>query len=163
MATVETRRHRNRPMTPVEVRQIRKLRYQDGFSQAQIAAMVGCAVTTVRQYAPGLSKTGIWKPGKIDNAPLREAFLTSGLSAGHVAKELGWLSLQSKLSADGSKRWQWWTGDVSRVRRALGLADDVSHRNGSVLRSRRTLIDAEVAGRIAEAVGVAPWSVGCND
>jgi hypothetical protein len=150
MATVE---HRNQPLTAAEVRQIRELRYMDGLTQMEVAQHVGCYITTVRKYAPGY-------PGKIDNTLLREAFLRSGLTGTEVARRIGWTCQMSKRSRDGAKLWRWDAPDGARVRKALGLVDDV---NGRGWRSRRTMIDAEAAALMAEAIGVAPWSVGCCD
>ena len=138
MATVERARYQR--LTAREIARIKELRYMDGMTQEEIARQVGCALTTVRRHAPG-------RPGKIDNAKLRLAFLMSGCSAPFVARELDWKA--------GKDKW-----DGSRVRRTLGLIEDV---NGRGKRSRRVMIDAEHAQLIAEAIGVAPWSVGCCD
>src|SRR4051812_28234305 len=94
---------------------IRELR-ADGYTATATAEIVGCSATTVKHYAPG-------RIGKVPVAPLREAFLASPLTAADVARELGW--------------WAGKDADVSRVRRTLGLLDDV---NGAGKRSRRTLV-----------------------
>lgn len=123
-------------LTTRDIAEIRELRYRDGLTQEETAKQVGRDKVTVWRYAPG-------RPGKIPNAPLREAFLASGLSASEVARRVGW-------SKDG------WV-DASRVRRTLGLTDD---RGVKGYRSRRAMIAAETAANLAEAIGVMPWEVG---
>ena len=122
-----------------DVARIRELRYGDGLSAARTAEVVGCCEGTVLRYAPG-------SPGRVPVAPVREAFEASRLTAADVARRLGW--------------WDRGSADSARLKRALGI-------NGNVpadprYRSRRyysTLIDAETAALIAEAIGVAPWEV----
>lgn len=124
---------------------VRRLRYHDGMTGAQVAAILGCSPSTAVQYAPG-------RPGKIDNASLREAFLRSGMTAADVARSIGWLYAHRSsrpLQADGA-----------RVRKVLGLEDTVSRTRGRTYRSRRIMIDAETAGLIADAIGVGPWEIG---
>lgn len=119
---------------------IRELRYMDGMTCDDAALLMGCSPATIRMIAPG-------RPGKIDNTLLREAFLASGRTAYEVALRLGWYA--------GSKP------DGTTVKRTLGLVETIGgHRR---YRQYRCLIDAETAGLIADAIGVAPWSVGCND
>jgi hypothetical protein len=119
---------------------IRELRYMDGLSCPQVAILMGCHEETVRRIAPGY-------PGKIDNTRLREAFLASGCTAHEVALQLGWYA--------GKKP------DGTTVKRTLGLVETIGgHRR---YRQYRCLIDAETAALIADAIGVAPWSVGCHD
>lgn len=117
--------------------QIRTLR-ADGYTGRQVAEVIGCSSTTVLTLAPG------W-PGKVPNDRLREAFLESGLTAATVARRVGWMSNSRGTRADSS-----------RVNRTLGLADDT---NGRGAKSRRKMIDWETGSLIAEAIGVAPWSV----
>lgn len=124
-----------RRLSPEQVRRIKAMR-ADGYSQHATAVAVGCTRGTVRKYAPGYI-------GKVDNAPLREAFLASNRTASDIARSVGWLDRGSP--------------DTSRVRRALGLRDDLSGTNG--IRSRRRLIDAETAGLIAEALGMGAWEI----
>ena len=128
-------------------RRIRYLRYVEGLSSVQVAALAGMSPAAVRGVAPG-------RVGKIDNAKLREAFERSGLSAGDVARSIGWTYERASGPKAGAT-----CADDTRVRRALGLQDDVAHG----CRGRRVLIDAETAALIAEAIGVAPWSVGCDE
>jgi hypothetical protein len=122
-------------LTPDEIAWIRELRYMDGFTAQQVAEIVGRCIWTVRKYAPG------W-PGKVPVAPLREAFLASPMTAPDVAREVGW------WLANG-------TPDSSRVKRTLGINLETSRGR----RYRRSLVDAETVQLIAEAIGVAPWSV----
>lgn len=123
-----------------EIQEIRELRYGDGLTREATAALVGRSPWTVGRYAPG-------RPGKVDNAALREAFERSGLTVAEVARRMNWWWVRNDghLNADGS-----------RVKRTLGLLDDLN-RCG---RSRRRLIDAETAGLLAEAIGVMSWEVG---
>lgn len=143
-------------MSPDLIARIRELRYVDGLSCPAVGEMLGLSPHVVQKAAPGY-------PGKIDNAKLREAFERSGVSATWVAREIGWLALQGKWNPDRTKRWQWYSGDGSRVRRTLGLTDGTTIKQGRTFRYRQTRIDAESAARIAEVIGVAPWAVGCND
>lgn len=124
----------SRYLTGGQVKRIRELR-ADGFSGRRVAELVGVCVTTVYKIAPG-------RVGKVPVAPTREAFLRSGLPASEVARRLGWHSGHAT--------------DASRVLRTLGLRDTA---NGSGVRTRRTVADAEVVGQIAEAIGLMPWEV----
>lgn len=127
------------PMMPLkrfDVDRIRELR-SDGYTCRQVAAIVGCHPHTVNRYAPG-------RIGKVPVAPLRDAFLASPITAAEIARRLEWW--------DGRG-----CGDSSRVKRALGLQDDIKSSKGT--RTRRTLVDAEIVERIALAIGVMPWEV----
>lgn len=132
-------RRGGRFLTADEIARIRELRYAHGLTIAETVAYVGRSPMTVQRVAPG-------RPGKVDNAALREAFLRSGRSAADVARAAGWT-----FESGGRIK-----PDSSRVRRTLGLIDDVS---AGGWRSRRKLIDAETAEILADAVGVAPWTV----
>jgi hypothetical protein len=134
----------HRSVSKQERKQIRELRYLDGLSCGQVFALTGRNETTVRKIAPG------W-PGKIDNTRLREAFLASGLTAGEVARRVGWYCSHGSR---GVRR------DHSRVKRTLGVTRS---SNGHGRSNLRRLIDAETAALLAEAIGVAPWEVGCLD
>jgi hypothetical protein len=123
-----------RKLTARQVARIRRLRYEDGLSGPQVAALIGCNPATVTAYAPG-------RPGKVPVAPLREAFLRSGVTAGQVATELDWLDRGSP--------------DASRVNRALGITDTISHGR----RHLRSMVDAEIVMLIADAIGVGAWEV----
>jgi hypothetical protein len=127
-------------LTEFQVRRIRELR-ADGYTQRQVADMVGCSTSPVAKYAPG-------RVGKVPVAPVREAFLASGRTAVDVARRAGWMYTRSSglTVADGSL-----------VKRSLGLLDDSS--GGTGRRSRRKVMDAEMAATLAEAIGVAPWEV----
>lgn len=82
-----------------------------------------------------------------DLAPLREAFLRSGLSAADVARALGWTcQAHGRPHADGP-----------RVKRALGLKPQ---QNGDGLVTTRQRCSYEMAVRLAAAIGVDPWEVG---
>jgi transcriptional regulator with XRE-family HTH domain len=127
-------------LSEARVALLRELRLRDGLTQREVATRVGCCRATVARLAPG-------RVGKAPVAPLREAFLASGLSAAEVARRLGW---------------SWMRGpylyyDSSRVKRTLGLLDDVSGVTGG--RSRRVVVDVELISRIADAIGVMPWEV----
>jgi hypothetical protein len=133
--------------TPEEQAAIRELRYMDGLSMSRVSKITGRDRSTIQRYAPG------W-PGKIDNTRLRDAFIASGLDAAEVARRVGWILLR------GGRE----DADTSRVRRSLGLLQETGiSRTGKRSRFMRTRIDAENAALIAEAIGVAPWSVGCHD
>lgn len=117
---------------------IRELRYGDGLTIWQVSARTGLGPGLVQHYAPG-------RPGKIDNAALRNAYLAARVTPTAVARALGWY---------GGTR-----PDVTRVKRTLGLVDTVGGHHGQY-RQRRRMIDAEIAGRIAEAIGRDRWEVG---
>jgi hypothetical protein len=130
------------PLAPERVARIRELR-ADGYTCPRVAAIVGCSELTVWRYAPG-------RIGKVPVAPLREAFLASSMTAADVARELGW--------------WESKGADSSRVKRTLGLIKQTTvDRFGIRRRNFRTLVDAETVQLIAEAIGVAPWSVMPDD
>lgn len=118
---------------------IRELRYMDGLSTVEVAQRYGLSRYTVGRIAPG-------RPGKIDNAAARAAFLRSGKSASAVARDLGW----------GSGR----RPEASRVRKTLGIT---MSRDGRGSSQYRRFVDAETLGLIARSIGVEPWQVGCQD
>lgn len=128
-----------RHLTPREVALIHEMR-ADGYTAQQVAATIGCHHNTVLHHAPG-------RVGKVPVAPLREAFLHSPMTAADVARALGW--------------WDGKGADSGRVKRTLGLCDDIGG-HGSPARPR-TLVDAENVQRIAEAIGIAPWAVMPDD
>jgi hypothetical protein len=122
------------PVSDKERQRIIDLR-ADGHSAAHVAELTGRSPETVLRIAPG-------RPGKFPVAPIREAFLHSPLTAADVARHL-----------------EWWDGrgsaDTSRVKRTLGILPDCT----SGYRGHRTVADAEIIGRIAEAINVMPWEV----
>jgi hypothetical protein len=120
----------------VDVSLIRELRYGDGLSTPVVAQAVGCCLRTVTEHAPGYI-------GKVPNEPLRQAFLASRVTAVEVARDLGWRA--------GPR------ADSSRVKRTLGLLDEISRHGGK--RYRRRLIDWETASLIADAIDVPRWEV----
>lgn len=130
-----------RALSATEVARARELRYLDGLTVSQTAVLTGRNIDCVRRYAPG-------RPGKVDNALLREAFVASRKKAADVARTVGWLCSKD----DG----RWVYGDGSRVKRTLGILPTVAGHGGSQF---RRMIDAEVAEILAEAIGVAPWEV----
>jgi hypothetical protein len=137
------RRGRGYPVTTDEAARIRKLRYEEGLAVDVIAQALGRGSGTVRRHAPG-------RVGKVPNDKLRAAFEASGLTATEVARRAGW---RYRKGAD-------LFGDGVRVKRTLGVVDDV---NGAKQRSVRKWIDAEAAALLAEAIGVAPWEVMPDD
>lgn len=129
-------------MTTEDIDRIRGLRYGDGLTSAQTAAIIGRCVSTVERHAPG-------RPGKIDNSLLRMAFIASGRSAVGVARSLDWTYSRGPGRVDRGY-------DGARVKRTLGIMPSIAGHGG---RQLRKLIDAETAGLIAEAIGVAPWEI----
>lgn len=134
-----------RPLSPQTIASIRELRYTDGLTIMQTAQLVGCGHISVKRYAPG-------RPGKVPNDKLRATFEQSGVSAHEIALRLGWTCAPGRSPTKRVTP----GGDGSRVKRTLGLLPDV---NGGGRRSTRTMIDAETAGLIAEALGLAAWEV----
>jgi transcriptional regulator with XRE-family HTH domain len=120
-------------LPPEQIETIKRLR-AEGRTMRYTAAATGVSTSTVALYAPG-------RHGKVPNAPLREAFKVSPLSATDVARSLGW--------------WDRGCPDGSRVKRALGL----QHENGPRYHTYRKLVDAETVMQMAEAIGVSPWAV----
>jgi hypothetical protein len=133
------------PLHADTIANIRELRYVDGLTREQIRERTGINVRTSRKYAPGAFV------GKVPNDAVREVFLASGLPAASVAQDIGWLSPQRQRN--GAVRMR---GDSSRLLRALGLRLE-NHRWGK--KGYRRMLDAEHASMIAEACGVAGWSV----
>lgn len=97
--------------------------------------------------APAQNSSAVCRWIGVDNAPLRDAFIASRLSAGAIARELGWF-----YSRGGGLR-----ADTARVRRTLGLLDDI---NGAGRRTTRRRVDIETVGHIADAMGLGRWEVG---
>lgn len=120
------------------VASIRSLRYEDGLTHDQIRELTGVCRESIRKYAPGRFV------GKVSNSLARELFVASGRSACSVALDMGWVS----PGRGGRIR-----GDGSRLLRTLGLQPE-RHRTG---RGLRRMIDAEVAGMVAEACGCEAW------
>lgn len=81
---------------------------------------------------------------RVPNALLREAFLRSGRTPRDLAKDLDWPNGRSY--------------DASRVKRTLGLAEDISGSNGR--HSTRRTVNVQLAVRMAEALGLDPWEIG---
>ncbi len=81
--------------------------------------------------------------GGVSNEPLREAFLRSGRTYGHVCREIGWVSQRQPH------------GDTTRLARALGI------RPESGRRVYRTHVRYETATIIARALDLDPVDVGC--
>lgn len=109
-----------------------------GWTQQRVAAVLGLSKATISNISPGYV-------GRVPVAPLREAFLCSPVTAADVARDVGW--------------WERGKADTSRVKRTLGLLDDSNHGH----RFRRTMVDAETVELLAEAIGVAAWSVMPDD
>ena len=126
-------------LTPEVVEQIRELRYMDGLPCHLVVASLGVCDLTVRKYAPGY-------PGKVSNVKVRALFEQSPLSEVEVARRMGW-----RKKSGPPRRVE--AGDGVRVLRALGLYEDRSRG----YRSFRSMIDAEVAGDLAEAMGYGRW------
>jgi hypothetical protein len=99
----------------------------------------------MRDRGPVIYFTG---PRKVEVALLREAFLRSGLTAGDVARVLGW-------RAAGSQRGR---ADSQRVKRYLGITPYPGTR-GYPPRLRERF-SYEMAVKLAEAIGVDPVDVG---
>jgi hypothetical protein len=116
---------------------IRELRYKDGLTCNQTAMLASSNINTVQKVAPG-------RPGKVPNSAVRalfeEARSERGLSASEVARRMGWRSGRSV--------------DASRVLQTLGLRESIGTAGR---RQYRTLIDAETAGLLAEAMGYQAW------
>lgn len=99
------------------------------------------------ESAPVRDSSAVCRWMGVDNAPLRDAFVASRLSAGAIARELGWF-----YSRGGGLH-----ADTARVKRTLGLLDDVSRAGHRTTRRR---VDIETVGRIADAMGLGRWEVG---
>ena len=81
--------------------------------------------------------------GRVDVAPLRDAFLRSRLSASEVCVWLEWHTRTGRP-------------DTNRFMRALGLVANTTH--GQRVRARSIGVDR--AALIADALGVDPWEIG---
>ena len=126
-------------LTTLDIKRIKRLRYQDGLSCVATGRIIGCSSRTVWHYAPG-------NPGKIPNTKLREAFHDSGITATELARRMGWLyPCEGRMKANGSA-----------VKVALGI---LSKKLPSGTRCFCSLIDAELAGTMAEALGLMAWEV----
>jgi hypothetical protein len=124
-------------LSPETLAEIRELRYLDGLSCRVVGERFGLGERMVNRLAPG------W-PGKVPNDRVRALFERSPMSAGDVARAVGWHSTGGKGTTGCSGQ---------RVLRTLGLADEWSH--GRVI--RRRLVDAETAMLLAEAMGFGRW------
>jgi hypothetical protein len=106
----------------------------------------GCAarVRRGRTVRPG---------GRVDEvpvAPIRDAFLRSGLSASEVARRVGWMRTRRTRRSP--------VADATRVRRTLGLAQyDPGHGHEKRFRE---FCDPEMAWALAKACGADPMDVG---
>lgn len=83
----------------------------------------------------------------IDVAPLREAFEASGLTPSTVARRLGWMKYSGHTDPD-----------VTRLRRALGIAPVIAARTGARYTNQR--IGYDLALLIARALNIDPVDVG---
>jgi len=82
-------------------------------------------------------------PDRIPNAPLREAFLESGLTLSEVCYRLGWTRMQNARVI----------ADVSPLKRALGLQP---WTNGQGRSYTSRLVGTEKAARILRALDLDP-------
>lgn len=87
----------------------------------------------------------------LPNAPIREAFEESGLSAGDVARRIDWVVQRPR------PRFEPGVGDSARLKRSLGLMDSIDKHG---VRRRQTTINEETAAAIVEALGLFPADVG---
>lgn len=94
---------------------------------------------------------------RVPVAPLREAFLRSGMSAKGLAVRLGWTRV-GRLN--GSSHRKGVIGDATRVRTALGLKQCVKRRGVKVYRSTQTTVPYDTALAICRALDADPIDVG---
>lgn len=87
---------------------------------------------------------------RVDVAPVRRAFLASGMSAAGLALRLGWIH-----DKDNEKH-RVLVGDGSRVERRLGLRESTSHGRYYLAED----ISLNHALKIADALGVDPEDLG---
>jgi hypothetical protein len=89
-----------------------------------------------------------WKGERVPNAPLRDAFLASGLTVSEVCRRLGWV--RSDASSKGA--------ETSRLKRGLGIEGTSASRfNRSRGYRPVSLVSTVEIGRahaICEAIGV---------
>lgn len=122
-------------VTPAERERIVHLRYVEGRSAPEVAALTGRHRDTIRLIAPG-------RPRNVDNEPLRVAVERSVVSISEIARCLGWVS--------GGR------SDTTRVRRALGQKPS---RSSAGRRSLSRTIRVDLAATIAEAIGLDPFEI----
>jgi hypothetical protein len=122
-------------VTPAERERIFHLRYVEGMSAPEVAALTGRNKDTIRHIAPG-------RPRNVDNEPLRAAVERSTVPISEIARCLGWVS-------NGQ-------ADTTRVRRALGQKPS---RNGAGRRSLTRTMRVDLAATIAESIGLDPHEI----
>lgn len=125
-----------------EIRIVKRLRYDLGYTISETAELVGRDRRTIGRIAPG--RTGV-----IDNERLRDAFLASDMTASKLARVLGW-----GFDRDDS----YWAPDSSRVKRVLGINDESSRGR----RWKREMMSASMAVEMCEALGIPPEDVGAR-
>ncbi len=92
---------------------------------------------------------------RIDVAPVRAAFLASGIPPGEVATRLGWTRCKGRTQAGRTYRYV--QGDGQRVRRTLGLT---AHTGGNGKRVVAKTIDYGRAVGFCHALNLDPYEVG---
>lgn len=97
-------------------------------------------------------------PDLVPNAPLREAFLRSEMTASDVCRAIGWVRTCQRRG----RRTLQTSGQTSRLKRALGLASSWHNRPYGRRRyeSTQSHLSYGTAVSIALALGVDPVEVG---
>lgn len=96
--------------------------------------------------------------GLVSNAPLRQAFLESGITANELAVRAGLMRRYSAPRKSGIGRSTWKGGDATAALRDLGLKPDIGK---GIPRGRmRERISEEKALRYAKALHLDPMDIG---
>lgn len=90
----------------------------------------------------------------VEVAPIRDAFLASGLSAYEVANALGWYEYKKKDRRYPKRV------DSCRVLRTLGMRKTYESKSRGGRVRYRTHVTYETAGQIARALNMDPWELG---
>lgn len=128
----------------VDEQHCRQLR-ADGLTYLEIGEQLGACPTTVRRWlVHGFPEI------RVDNTPLRDAFLRSGWRAFALAREIGMVNRRGVPDSTG-------------LRVALGIKPTVasnSERARPGDRACRQTMTASLAERLLSPLGLDPWEVG---
>lgn len=111
-------------------------------TQRELAERYGVSPSAIAKLVSGRS----WNGDRIPVEPLREAVQRSGMSAYHIARELGWMRRMTSYGRVVTRP------DDGRVRRDLGMRPDTC--------GPLTHIDRNKAERICQIINAAPVDVG---
>ena len=113
---------------------------EEGFSLAVIAVSTGLPPLLVSVVQP--------EQRRVSNERLREGLLTGLSSANEIALNLGWYCGRRSPKPD-----------TGRVKRVLGVNENITRKKGKTYRTRASDIDLDLFLMIGQIMGLDPWEL----